>query len=194
MTRESVRMIAVLGGIGGAINAALAFARLPVPVGDVTFAWHIILAGGGHGAILAGVAAAAAFTLQAQALTMRWIAAPLVGWLAGWLSWVPMQLSIADMGVMAALRWPFVDSLDQILIGPLRSFGLVSVLLYGGLNLSAWPLSSRSVCVIMGIASGVLGSLWFWVVMGPWYLALLHGGIWGALVGRGLYTEPPRGA
>lgn len=192
MNDKKTGLILVFGGVGGAINAALAFVRLPVPVGDVTFEWHVILAGAAHGAILAGTAAASAFALQAQALPLRWIAAPVVGWLAGWLSWVPMHLSIVDMGLMAALRWPFVDSFGDVLISPLRSFGLVSALLYGGLNLSVWPLSSRGVCVIMGITSGVLGSLWFWASVGPWYLALLHGGIWGGLVGRGLYAESPQ--
>jgi hypothetical protein len=40
---------------------------------------------------------------------------------------------------------------------------------------------------LMGISSGVLGSLWFWIVYGPWYFSLIHGIIWGSFVGFGLW-------
>jgi hypothetical protein len=190
MPFRTVRQLSALGAMGGAVNAALAFTGVPILGGATHFEWHIILAGACHGALLAGIAGATAALLQAQPLWQRWLAAPVVGWVAGWLSWVPMQLSIHSRGVLGTLSWPFADSLSQALIGPLRSFGLVSLLLYGGLALSWWgAIMSRPVGLSLGVISGVAGSLWFWCGVGSWPAALIHGAIWGALVGFGLWRS-----
>jgi len=39
--------------------------------------------------------------------------------------------------------------------------------------------------LIVGTAAGVLGSLWFWIG-DQWYFSLLHGTVWGCLVGLAL--------
>jgi len=45
--------------------------------------------------------------------------------------------------------------------------------------------------LIMGVASGIIGSLQFWIIYGDglWYFSLLHGTIWGSFVGYGIWVN-----
>jgi hypothetical protein len=43
--------------------------------------------------------------------------------------------------------------------------------------------------VACAIASGALGSLWWWATIGPWYFSVLHGTVWGTLVGVGAWSS-----
>jgi len=65
---------------------------------------------------------------------------------------------------------------------------LVSLLYYRALTLGR-QLRTPDLRTHQLIASacGVLGSLWFWLDSKPWYLSLLHGAIWGSLVGFGVW-------
>src|SRR5260370_7243034 len=56
--------IALLGAVGGAINASLCYAEFPVAAGGEHFKWHVIPAGAMHGPMLA-------------ALTVAWASCPL---------------------------------------------------------------------------------------------------------------------
>lgn len=92
---RSLGLIGLLGGVGGAINAWLCYARVPTETGYTDFSWHIIPAGACHGGLLAVVAAGCAVLLRRQKALVRWMALPVVGWLSGWLSWIPLRLSIS---------------------------------------------------------------------------------------------------
>ena len=194
-TARSLGFIGAMGGIGGAINASLCYAGWPVAPGENPgFAWHIIPAGGAHGALLALVAAGCASALWNQRAWVRWAAVPVVGWLSSWLSWIPLQLSLfaptPDRGILKVLLWPFDGDVKEIVFGLWQYFGLVGMLCFAGLQLlrRASP-NPRWVFLAVGIASGCLGSLWWWIEMKPWYFSLLHGTIWGSLVGFGIWTS-----
>ena len=189
-------LIGLLGGLGGAINAWLCYVRFPVPVMEpalvttaqpYNFAWHVVPAGAVHGACLALVSIAVATILRHRSVSVRLLFWPLVGWSAGWLAWVPLEASLDESW------WPLSDMVELnwgLLVWPLQFFGLVGVLYYGVLNLHRGRNgASLPTHVRFGILSGVLGSLWFWIAIQPWYFSLLHGTIWGCLVGFGVWKS-----
>ena len=74
------------------------------------------------------------------------------------------------------------------LLGPLQYFGLVALLYY--LAIALWLARERRLAAhVTGAAvAGIFGSLWWWISFGPWYFSVLHGAIWGTLVGVGAWT------
>ncbi len=188
----SIGRVALYGGVGGAINAALCYLQWPVPAAeDATFHWHIVPAGFVHGACLAAIAVTAAQWLADRPSTTRVIGLIVVGWLAGWLSYIALHWSINRDGLARAIAWPFGSDLGRALLAPFQYFGLVAMIAAG---LLAWNRRScawsRDHAMWWGVAAGVLGSSWWWVACHPWYFSLLHGAIWGALVGRSLSSRP----
>ena len=100
------------------------------------------------------------------------------------LAGVPAALSAS--GVLDALAWP--SHWDNGLWQPFVYFGFVGSLYYGFLSLCRQLSQKRlSVHLLMGSLSGSLGSLLLWVEREPWYFSLIHGTIWGALVGWGVW-------
>ena len=193
ITARAMGLIGLLGGAGGAINALLCYLKFPVDTGPhVPFPWHIIPAGGAHGALLAAIAAGCASAVWNQRAWMRWAAAPVVGWLSGWLSWIPLQLCLhPEVGINKAPLWPFVgNNFKETAWGLWQYFGLVGMLCFVGLQLlrRASPARRRPFLAV-GIISGCLGSLWWWIEMKPWYFSLIHGTIWGSLVGYGVWKS-----
>ena len=166
--------------------------------------WHIIPAGVLHGMLLAVIGVGTASLLRKRPVFLRWLVLPLVGWVAGWLSWVPVQISLnlgssnlevlLNLGfIWAALVWPLSSTgpaMERLLL-PWFVFGLVSLLYCGVLALGPRSFSSRSLplCILLGVLSGSLGCLLFWVALPgvPKYLSPLHGTIWGSLVGFGVW-------
>ena len=181
-----------MGGLGGGINATLCYAKLPAPVSEGMFAptlqWHIIPAGALRGALLALIAVSVAGRLWTASTCVRWLVLPVIGWVAGWLSWIPIQLSCVPESWLKVLVWPFNGSGLEALWGLLQYFGGVSLLYYFLLNICQQFSEERWWRhVLLGCASGVLGSLGFWMPSGRWYFSLIHGAIWGALVGYGVW-------
>ena len=197
---KSLGVIGLLGGISGAINAWLCLAKLPVPV-DVTinvfnstlFQWHLIPAGFAHGALLAVIAVWFSTLVWSQSALVRWILLPVVGWLSGWISYIPLDFSlVTDKGIIFAhLFWPLRGGdFKEAVFGLWQYFGIVSAVYYLCLNLGR-RLSDRRLIVHLAIAtlSGSLGSLWWWIEFKPWYFSVIHGMIWGSLVGFGVWKS-----
>jgi len=46
--------------------------------------------------------------------------------------------------------------------------------------------------ILLGSAAGILGSLWWWASIGPWYFSVLQGAIWGTFVGTAASSVRPR--
>ena len=93
--------------------------------------------------------------------------------------------------MLRSLGWPYSsNTLPEAGLGLLQYFGLVSLLYYAALTLGRQLRVSdlRTHQAVAG-ACGVLGSLWFWIDTKPWYLSLLHGAIWGACVGYGVWKS-----
>jgi hypothetical protein len=188
-TPYRVALPTLLGGAGGFLNALLLWLQVPEKVAE--FKPIILLCGALHGAVLAacGVAAANLALRHARLRPAIWLAA---GYVAGWLSWVPAHFFLAKNPLLNALFWPFtLDHPWEAAWRPFQYFGLVGLLLAVALTLAPTgarrsALGMRGLCMV----SGVLGSLWFWGVfqtpMRLGYFALIHGAIWGLLVGAGL--------
>lgn len=183
--RELLKAVG-LGAAAGAANAAACWLEWPVPVPDAgdVFRWHLVPAGAIHGAILVGLALVAFDALRHASGRLRILAAPMVGWAAGYLSWIPIAASIdTERSALSILGWPF-DGFVGSLVAPWQGFGLVSWAFYWGLILLERGPASAWARGLAGVAAGALGSLWFWIGMEAWYLSLLHGAVWGLLVAQ----------
>ena len=179
--------VAVAGGIGGLVNAALCYLQWPIPIPGIhtDFKWHVIPAGAVHGAVLALVSFAAAGWSRRMPRSLRWGLSLPVGWVAGYLSWIPLDMSAFSDRPGRALLWPLMngDSYTMALWTPaFLYFGGVAVLLYLWLcrpvsSPRAWPH------ILAASLAGIAGSLWWWITFETWPLSPLHGAIWGCLVG-----------
>lgn len=87
---KSLGLVGLLGGLGGAIVAWLWLWYKEIPV---TLAREVIPAGALHGAILAVIAVGASSLVWPSRPLFRWLLLPAVGWVSGWLSFVPLGLS-----------------------------------------------------------------------------------------------------
>jgi len=185
MRNQWVRWVAVTaaGAVGGGINAWLIFMEWPVDIPashTPTFDWSIVPAGAAHGAILALVPFLLASVFRRSRLGWRLLSVPVAGWVGGWLAWAALFILWSDgIGSWDALLWP---SGEFGWWGPFPYHGMVSALV--ALGLALFPHSTRGTTAIgLSVASGILGSLWFWIDIEPWWFACLHGAIWGVLVG-----------
>jgi len=189
MSRSTARIwpIAVGGAVAGALNATLCFLAWPVEV--LAFEWHIIPAGSLHGCVLAVIPACAFIFVRRRHVYVQLICALPVGWISSSLSWSAIAFSLEyERSGTLSLSGDFPSPLT----GWIEVFGAVSFLYYLTLFLlRSWP-HRLIVAVVSSSISGVLGSLWFWIAVEPWYYAALHGVIWGALVGVGSSCAFPR--
>jgi len=184
---DSLLQVALVGAIAGAINAWLCLARIPVPVYDnPEFRWTIVPGGAIHGAILVVIAYTGSLaTSTLQSLTRFILVAP-IGWVGGYLSWIPLHRWAFEDTWGNSLIWVFRDNTAGAVVwSPFAHFGLVSALYFLGLSFGGLR-RDRLVNVIYSVCAGVLGSLWWWLEFKPWYFALIHGTIWGILVGVGI--------
>ena len=174
----------ILAGLGGLINTWHWFSSIPVSVcGNPTFPWPIIPGGFIHGALLAIVPTVVAVATAHRRTLYRLLLTPVVGWVAGYASWIPMNRFILEGSWLESLAWPWQSSTWTTIIWvPFAHFGLVSVLYFLA---QVWmgAAKSRLPMILLGVAAGVFGSLWWWIDLGPWYFALIHGTVWGALAG-----------
>lgn len=182
--------VAICGALGGGTNAWLCFARVPVPVKDnPTFGWHLIPAGAIHGAVLAVVAFGLGVLLSRRTLRARLAAALPLAWLAGFASWIPLNRSAFDEPWSKSFAWPLHQRWDGALLGPLQYFGFVALLYYAAVAFWLTRESRLAPHIASASVAGILGSLWWWSAMEPWYLSVLHGAIWGACVGMGAWSS-----
>ena len=203
---RSLGLIGLLGGVGGAINAWLCYTNIHgEPPEDPDFLWSIapilwILLGALHGGLLASVSISMTTWLFKRHWFLRIAGFPLTGWLSGWLSCIPIMFSmtvsmsrgaLSASGVWEALTWPlqvWPRFVWETLWQPYFFFGFVGSIYYFFLSLCR-QLSQKHLAVhlLMGSLSGSLGFLLLWVEREPWYFSLIHGTIWGALVGWGVW-------
>ena len=204
ITVRGLGLIGLLGGLGGAINAWLCYAKLPVPIGGVNidepsamqFHWSVMPGGAAHGALLALIPTIAALRLSRMTWPIKVGAVPIVGWVSGWLSWSAMSvaMNLQEQGaktLIGVFGWPLqvANEGSDALWFPYCYFGFVGLLLF---VLLLSPLIEKAarrfwVSVALSVGSGVLGSLWWWIIWGRWYFSLIHGTIWGVLVGFGVW-------
>ena len=174
--------IAAAGALAGGVNAWLCYARWPVPAQEYSdFGWHLVPAGAVHGAVLAPSAFLGSRWLRGLGWAKRLLVAVATGWVAGYVSWQPLRMSLD--GRLSWSTWPFDGPTSAWFIGPLQIFGLVACLYC--LVPPRWTPGTKAGASSLIVASvaGAVGSLWWWLAVGPWYLSLLHGTIWGSAVG-----------
>ena len=187
----------LIGGLAGTLNALLCFVKFPasIPGAEDVLHWHILLAGFIHGAFLTVIALRAALFLMPKNLPVRLAGALGAGYIAGWISYLPLRISINSnqtlKEVVSALWWPLSDGFSfDILWSPFMAFGAVTAL-YSLLHMR---LVDRREATASGhlraaVLSGILGSLWWWNSFERPYFCLLHGAIWGIFVGRGVWKS-----
>jgi hypothetical protein len=175
--------VGLCGAAAGTLNAALCYAQLPVKAAGETFSWYVIPAGAFHGGILAAIAAAGAQHLRRAHWPFAVAGCLLVGWAAGTLAWIPLNHVAFEESWLESATWPFDQGPLVAVLSPLQFFGFVAALYC--LTLSRLEIRGRRAHAAAAIGSGVLGSLWFWIALKPWYLSPLHGAVWGTLVGFG---------
>ena len=111
-----------------------------------------------------------------------------VAWVGGYLAWIPLDLSTSQHSFVQSFVWPVAgwSKISEILWIPVAYFGVVVGLLYGSLLLAKRSVDPGRMLILGAIMAGTLGSLWWWIEWGPWYFSILHGSIWGGLVGLAL--------
>lgn len=190
--RAEVR-VGLCGALAGATNAWLCYARLPVAVsGNPTFAWHLVPAGAAHGGLLGMVAFGVGTALSTRRLGARLAVALPLAWVAGFVSWIPLNRSAFGDPWAKSFSWALHEGWGAALLGPLQYFGLVALLYYLAVALCLDRERGLTAHVALAAVAGILGSLWWWIAMGPWYFSVLHGAIWGTLLGAGAWSA--RGA
>jgi hypothetical protein len=184
--------VALGGALGGALNAWLCFAGIPVAVPHSDFAWHLIPAGAFHGAVLAAAAHGFGVFLAPRSAGIRLIAALPLAWISGFIAWIPLSISAFQEPWTKSLLWPFHVAWDGTLLDPLRYFGFVTLCYYLAF---AWIVARKpqlAVHIACASLAGILGSLWWWISIEPWYFSVIHGVIWGTCVGTGAWTAARR--
>jgi hypothetical protein len=190
MLRRDAR-VGLCGALGGAINAWLCYSGLPVWVTD--FEWQIIPAGAFHGAVLAIAAFAGGMFFRKQARSIQLAVAVPLAWLAGFIAWIPLDHSgphpLVEASWHSSLRWPFSASArwDSVVLEPFLYFGFVVLLYYLAIVLFSSRVQRLSSSLALATLAGIGGSLVWWIMWHHWYLAVLHGSIWGAFVGVGAW-------
>ncbi len=105
---RSLAWIGLLAALGGGINAALCLSGWPVPpedIGDTVFRWHLIPAGAIHGALLAVLAMLSVAIAKKIPTFVQWMMVPIVGLLAGWVAFIPLNLSLVDQNRNISVLW-----------------------------------------------------------------------------------------
>jgi hypothetical protein len=186
-TQRRWLIVGCAGALGGAINAWLVLKGIPVVMkGEPDLDWSVVPAGALHGAVLAVLPVASAFAVVNRTALIRMLTVVPVGWLAGYLSWIPIHRWGGQESWRHSLLWlSRLESGAAATWAPFVYFGMVSALLYLSI---LWGLFDHGLAgrVAWAIAAGVLGSLWFWTDSQPWYFSPIHGSIWGGLVGVGI--------
>jgi hypothetical protein len=182
-----IAVLALFGALGGVINASLCYLQIPEAAAGEKFTWQVIPAGFLHGAVLAAIPACLASRLQSKSSAVRLLVAPVLGWLTGYLSWIPIERWVIDHSWSQSIFWVLNSSNPMdALTNPFAFFGLVAGILYLLLAFGGLRKRNSSAPIAMAVCAGVLGSLWFWWGFRPMYFALIHGTIWGTLVGLGV--------
>ncbi len=197
--------IGLMGALGGAVNAVLCYLHMPTAIispgivglnADQTasfpFPWHVIPAGALHGALLVLGSVGCARLCWNLRFKIKVTGLVITTWVVGWLSFIPLRVSVFHESWREAVTWPLASGLAgwlDALRAPVTSFGLVAGVYYLLLAVCRQLTArSRSWQMVMGAASGVLGSLYWWASFHRWYFSVLHGVIWGALVGYGVWA------
>jgi hypothetical protein len=173
------------GAAAGGLNAWLCYAGLPRPIAvHPQFTWDIVPAGVLHGGILAVAGCLGALWNHRARWARRLLTAATVGWVAGYVSWQPLRMSL-DRTFGWSL-WPFDQSWPWLIASPFAHFGLVASILC-----VVWGADRRTGVgsVAVTLAAGIGGSLWWWIAYEQWYLSLLHGAIWGTAVGLSVWSH-----
>jgi hypothetical protein len=199
----------ILAGLASGINAWWCFAGFPVRImGEeklffdwkLFFEWQIIPMGAIHGAIISLLIIGSSIALFKKNKILTIIFTPFIGYITGFYSYAPLMWGIAPS---EKFEWSFFWNIFVIdlnrsasfydLYAPYSIFGLVASIYY--LFLCVFQLLNNKKLLyqlIIGIASGILGSLWFWIEFSNaefWYFSLLHGTIWGVFVGYGIWAN-----
>ncbi len=182
-------LVSFFGGLGGLINALWSYLAF---IKDDILQWHILIAGLFHGALIAFFVFFYQQLFIRKKIILKYMNALPFSWIAGYISYFPLALSISPSNFLSDVYLTF--SLEY-LYWPLQSFGLVvGVFAILALIFDKKLVTHRIILIPVGIVSGILGSLWFWLSINKsfWHFSVFHGSIWGILTGLGLLLVYPK--
>jgi hypothetical protein len=105
------------GALGGATNAWLCYAQLPVAAGGyMSFAWHVIPAGAVHGALLAAIEFGVGGLHSKRPVVAKFLAALPVGWISGVVSWILLLRSVFGESWAKSLTWFFPGKVSWLVV------------------------------------------------------------------------------
>ena len=188
--------VGLAGAFGGLVNATLCYAGWPQAIKHADFKWHILPAAFIHGGVLAAVPLAIGVFARDLRGIPRWGIALPVAWVVGYVSWIPLQMSLVGDEPLLAFVWPFTEGGGgfQALWVPIAYFGVVGGLVYAWTVFPSLEGASLGVSVLASSIAGVLGSLWFWALYEYTYFSVIHGVLWGCLVGVAVWHTAARAA
>src|SRR5262245_60303521 len=180
--------VALCGALAGAINACLCIVWPPESWDSLHMTWRLVPPGAFHGGLLAAAAFSLGTALAGRSVLLRLAAALPLGWLVGYASWIPLDRVVFDNDWAASIGWAFGGGLVEAAAVPFEFFGFVALFYY--LAVAFLLVGARSLRrhVGLGCAAGIAGSLWVWGLAGAWYSSVLHGAVWGTLVGIGAWS------
>ena len=124
--------------------------------------------------------------LRNKRVALRLAAAAPLAWVAGYASWIPLNRSVYAESWSKSWVWPFDQGWSAALYSPFPYFGLVAFAYY--IFRCFWRGQNRlAEHLVAGVSAGILGSLWWWIAWETWYFSILHGALWGVLVGVGAW-------
>jgi hypothetical protein len=186
MKKSKLGELLLRSGVGGALGGLFNAAHCWATLSHSEIHWHIIPAGAVHGALLALIAVLSSALVLERSLPVRLLVLPFVAWIAGWLSFEALSLSLG-WGDMMFEVW----TRPKNILGPYGNFGLVVAWAFLGWAILRWLRSPRLlVHLACAVSAGIWGSLWWWISMDTehWYYSLIHGVVWGSLVGLGVWS------
>ena len=185
MDRPPLPRLMACGALGGALAGCIN-AWHALSVFSENLEWHIIPAGAVHGALLACLSLACAWWLMGQGAALRYILAPVAGYIVGYATYLPLCLSAGfDLKI-----YLFPGETDGVMrfAWPLCTFGCVAVIAcLGWGSLRLLPSKHLLAHLAIGCAAGVIGSLWWWSGWEETWFAIPHGLLWGCAVGLGAW-------
>ena len=129
---EALLLVGCFGAIGGAVNAWLCVARIPEAVHDSpALGWLTVPAGAAHGAVL-GVLPVLGISMASHWRPIyRLLLVIPIGWVTGYLSWIPLDRWALDEPWGRSLLWPFQgEPWFGVTWTPFAYFGMVAALFF----------------------------------------------------------------
>lgn len=189
MKYQFLLILLLVGGVAGTINSLWCYYDILISNEiESLFEWYIVPAGFVHGSIVSLSIGVYLLFLKNLKFILKILCTLFLAWFVGYLCF---NVIICGVNGDVNLSFSFEMSTELFSI-PFISFGLVLIAFALLDSCKDKFISSDSTKVLLStIISGIIGSLWWWIAYGNWHLSVLHGCIWGLLIGFTLIKFSP---